>query len=65
MRARRKFARPPASANVVSLAAFREARARAAGSTAAAAAAISAPQDEVGLYWRWLALTGAIWTLWW
>lgn len=65
MRAKREFARQPASANVVSLAAFREARARAAGATAAAAAAIPAQQDEIGLYWRWLALTGAMWTLWW
>ena len=65
MRAKRKFARQPASANVVSLAAFREARAREAGATVAAAAAVPAQQTEIGLYWRWLALTGAMWTFWW
>jgi hypothetical protein len=65
MRAKRKCARQPASADVVSLAAFREARARAAGATAAAPAVIPARQNEVGPYWRWLALTGAMWTLWW
>lgn len=65
MRAKRKCARQPATANVVSLAAFREARSRAAGATAAAPAAVPTRVNEVGLYWRWLALTGAIWTLWW
>ena len=65
MRAKRRCARQSATANVVSLAAYREARSSAAGVTAAAPAVVAARENEVGLYWRWLALTGAIWTLWW
>jgi hypothetical protein len=65
MRAKRKFARQSDLANVVSLAAYREARTRAADAAAAAAAALRPAQSEIGLYWRWLALTGAMWTFWW
>jgi hypothetical protein len=65
MRAKRKFARQSASANVVSLAAYREARTRAADASVAAPAALRPAQSEMGLYWRWLALTGAMWTFWW
>jgi hypothetical protein len=68
MRAKRKFARQSVLANVVSLAAYREAHTRAADATAAAPAALQPAQSEMGLldlYWRWLALTGAMWTFWW
>jgi hypothetical protein len=65
MRAKRKFARRSVSANVVSLAAYREARTRATDASAAAPAALRPAQSEIGLYWRWLALTGAMWTFWW
>jgi hypothetical protein len=65
MRAKRKFARQSVSANVVSLAAYREARTRATDTSAAAPAALRPAQSEIGLYWRWLALTGAMWTFWW
>ena len=65
MRAKRKFARQSGLANVVSLAAYREARTRAADASAAAPAALRPAQSEIGLYWRWLALTGAMWTFWW
>jgi hypothetical protein len=65
MRAKRKFARQSVSANVVSLAAYREARTGAANASAAAPAALRPAQSEIGLYWRWLALTGAMWTFWW
>ena len=65
MRAKCKFPRQSALANVVSLAAYREARTRAADASAAAPAALRPAQSEMGLYWRWLALTGAMWTFWW
>ena len=65
MRAKCKFARQSALANVVSLAAYREARTRAADASSAAPAALRPAQREIGLYWRWLALTGAMWTFWW
>jgi hypothetical protein len=65
MRAKRKFARQSASANVVSLAAYREAHARAADAAVAAPVAQRSAPSELGLYWRWLALTGAMWPFWW
>jgi hypothetical protein len=65
MRAKRKFARQSGLANVVSLAAYREARTHAADAAAAAPAALRPAQREIGLYWRWLALTDAMWTFWW
>jgi hypothetical protein len=65
MRAKRKIARQSVSANVVSLAAYREARTGAADAAAAVPAALRPAQGETGLYWRWLALTGAIWMFWW
>jgi hypothetical protein len=65
MRAKRKFARQSVSANVVSLAAYREARTDAADASAVAPAALRPVQSEIGLYWRWLALAGAMWTFWW
>lgn len=65
MRAKRKFARQSVLANVVSLDAYREARTGAANASAAAPAALRPAQSEMGLYWRWLALTGAMWTFWW
>jgi hypothetical protein len=61
MSAKRKFASEPASSKVISLTAYRETRAR---ETPAPAELPSAP-GEVGLYWRWLAVTGALWTFWW
>ena len=65
MKTKRKFARQPASANVVSLAAVREARARASGAAVAAHAALRPASSAIGLYCRWLALAGAMWTFWW
>jgi hypothetical protein len=65
MRSKRKFARQSVLANVVSLAAYREARTRATDASAAAPAALPPAHSEMGLYWRWLALTGAMWTFWW
>ena len=65
MRAKRKFARQSVSANVVSLTAYREARTRAADASAVAPAALRPAPSEMGPYWYWLALTGAIWTFWW
>lgn len=65
MRAKRNFARQSVSTNVVSLAAYREARTRAADASAAAPAALRPAPSEVGLYWHWLTLTGAMWTFWW
>lgn len=65
MRAKYKFARQSVLADVVSLAAYREARTRAADASAAAPASLRSAHGEIGLYWRWLALTGAMWTFWW
>ena len=65
MKAKREFARQSVSANVVSLPAYREARTRAADAAAAAPVALQPAQREMGLYWRWLALAGAMWTFWW
>jgi len=65
MRAKRNFGRQSAPANVVSLAAYREAHARAADAAVAASAALPSKPGEMGLYWRWLALSGAMWTFWW
>jgi hypothetical protein len=65
MRAERKCARQAASAKIVSLAAYREARTGAADASAAAAEALPPAQSKMALYWRWLALIGAMWTFWW
>jgi len=65
MRAKRKFARQSGSPKVVSLLAYREARERAAAASAPEPAALRPAQSGMGLYWRWFALSGAMWTFWW